>query len=175
MYKVYLSPSTQDKSFGTGNFGVEEFRMNQIADVTEQMLLKTGEYAVFRNVSGMTKEEIIADSNEVKPFIHVAIHSNYGKKQGCECYVKVGDEVSNGFAKEVYKEVVSLYYNKDIDNGLIYDKKIVEINKVNSPAFLIEVGCHDNENDANWIVSKTKEIGEAIARGIEKGFKLKYC
>ena len=175
MYKVYLSPSTQDKSFGVGAFGTEEFRMNQIADVVENILLGTGEYAVFRNVSGMTKEEIIADSNEVTPFIHVAIHSNYGNKPGCECYVKVGDEVSNGFGKEVYKEVLALYYDKNIDNGLVYDEKIVEINKVISPAILIEVGCHENENDSKWIVSNIEKIGEAIARGIEKGFNLKYC
>ena len=165
MYKVYLSPSTQDKSFGVGDFGVEEFRMNQIADVVEQVLLQTGEYAVFRNVSGMTKEEIIKDSDEVKPNIHVAIHSNYGNKPGCECYVKVGDETSNGFGKEVYREVLALHYNKNIE----------EINKVNSPAILIEVGCHDNDNDAKWIISNIDNIGRAIARGIAKGFTLKVC
>ena len=175
MYKVYLSPSTQDKSFGIGDFGVEEFRMNQIADVVQQDLLQRGEYAVFRNVSGMTKEEIIKDSNEIKPNIHVAIHSNYGNRPGCECYVKVGDELSNGFGKEVYKEVLALHYNKSIDNGLIYDKNVIEINKVSSPAILIEVGCHDNENDSKWMVANIERIGKAIARGIIKGFKLKVC
>lgn len=175
MYKVYLSPSTQDKSFGVGDFGVEEFRMNQIADIVEQVLLRTGDYAVFRNVSGMTKEEIIKDSNEVKPNIHVAIHSNYGNKPGCECYVKVGDEISNGFGKEVYKEVLALHNNKNMDNGLIYDESVIEIHKVNSPAILIEVGCHDNDNDAKWMVSNIDNIGKAIARGIEKGFTLKIC
>lgn len=175
MYKVYLSPSTQDKSFGVGDFGVEEFRMNQVADVVEEELLQTGEYAVFRNVAGMTKEEIINDSNEVKPNIHVAIHSNYGNKPGCECYVKVGDETSNGFGKEIYREVLALYYNKNIDNGLVYDEKIIEINRVNSPAILIEVGCHDNQNDAKWIIDNIQQIGKAIARGIVKGFTLKVC
>jgi len=175
MYKVYLSPSTQDKSFGIGNFGVEEFRMNQIADVVEKILLLDGEYAVFRNVEGMSKEEIIADSNGVKPNIHVAIHSNYGNKPGCECYVKVGDETSNGFGKEVYKEVLALQYDKSIDNGLVYDKNVIEINKVNSPAILIEVGCHDNENDAKWIIENIENIGRAIARGIVRGFSLKVC
>ena len=59
MYKVYLSPSTQDKSFGVGNFGTEEFRMNQITDAIETYLLQTGEFAVYRNVNGMTINEII--------------------------------------------------------------------------------------------------------------------
>lgn len=175
MYKVYLSPSTQSKSFGIGDFGVEEFRMNQIADVVERALLESGEYAVFRNVSDMTKEEIIKDSNEVNPNIHVAIHSNYGNKPGCECYVKVGDEVSNGFGKEVYREVLTIYYNKNVDNGLVYDKNVIEINRVESPAILIEVGCHDNKTDAEWIIANIEKIGKAIARGIEKGFTLKPC
>lgn len=175
MYKVYLSPSTQTKSFGVGDFGVEEFRMNQICDVVERDLLQRGDYAVFRNVAGMTKEEIITDSNEVNPNIHVAIHSNYGNKPGCECYVKVGDEISNGFGKEIYKEVLALYYNKSIDNGLVYDKNVIEINKVNSPAILIEVGCHDNQNDSKWMVENIENIGHAISRGIEKGFTLKVC
>lgn len=175
MYKVYLSPSTQDKSFGVGDFGVEDFRMNQIADIVQQELLQRGNYAVFRNVSGMTKEEIIADSNEVKPDVHVAIHSNYGNKIGCECYVKVGDERSNGFGKEVYKQVLALYYDKSQDNGIIYDKNVVEINSVLSPAILVEVGCHDNENDSKWMVANIQNIGRAIANGIEKGFTLKVC
>ena len=175
MYKVYLSPSTQDKSFGISNYGTEEFRMNQIADVVEQELLKNGDYAVFRNVLGMNKEEIINDSNDVKPNVHVAIHSKFGNKPGCECYVKVGDETSNGFGKEVYKEILTLYYNKNIDNGIIYDKNVIEINKVNSPAILIEVGCHDNNDDVKWIIENTGNIGKAIARGIVKGFTLKIC
>lgn len=175
MYKVYLSPSSQSKSFGVGDFGVEDFRMNQIADVVEQMLLQTGEYAVFRNVSGMTKEEIIKDSNEVKPDIHIAIHSNYGNKQGCECYVKVGDEKSNGFGKEIYKEVLALYYDKSIDNGLVYDGNVIEINRVEASAILIEVGCHDNPNDVKWMIANIDNIGRAIYRGIEKGFSLKVC
>ena len=175
MYKVYLSPSTQSKSFGVENYGVEEFRMNQIADAVERILLQDGDYAVFRNVTGMTKEEIIKDSNEVGPNIHVAIHSNYGNRPGCECYVKVGDEASNGFGKEVYKEVLSLHYNKNIDNGIIYDENIIEINKVESPAILIEVGCHDNNDDAMWITGNIDNIGRAIARGIIKGFTLKVC
>lgn len=175
MYKVYLSPSTQDKSFGTGDFGTEEFRMNQIADAVEKILLQSGDYAVFRNVPGMTKEEIIRDSNETKPNIHIAIHSNYENDPGPSCYVKVGDEVSNGFGKEIYKEVMAIYHDKSIDKGLIYDEKIVEINKVNSPAILMMLGSHNNVKDAEWLVGNIDNIGRAIARGIVKGFTLKPC
>lgn len=175
MYKVYLSPSTQEKSFGVGDFGTEEFRMNQIADVVEQSLLKAGEYAVFRNVADMTKEEIIKDSDDVNANIHVAIHSRYGTNLGPSCYIKVGDEVSNGFGKETYKEIMNIYYDKKIDNGLVYDEKIMEINKVKSPAILVMVGSHENTREARWIIDNITNLGEAISKGIQKGFCLKVC
>ena len=175
MYKVYLSPSTQEKSFGVGDFGTEEFRMNQIADEVEKVLLEKGDYAVFRNVSDMTREEIIQDSNEINANIHIAIHSNYGKINGPVCYIKVGDETSNGFGKEIYKEIMSFYIDKSVDNGLIYDENIIEINKVKSPAVLIMLGNHENEMDSKWIVENIESLGKAISKGIEKGFNLKVC
>ncbi len=175
MYKVYLSPSTRAKSFGTNNFGTEEFRMNQIADIVERELLKTGEFAVYRNVNGMTIDEIIKDSNDVGPNVHVAIHSSYGNKLGCNCYVRVEDDLSNGIGKEIYKQLLSIYYNKNMDNGLTYDKTITEIHKVNSAAIKIELGNRENKEDANWIIYNIENIGKAIAIGIEKGFALKLC
>ena len=170
MYKVYLSPQTQDE-----NIGAEQFRMQQIADVVEQYLLQTGDYAVYRNVINMTQQEIINDSNEVKPDMHVAIHSNYGTNKGIECYVKVGCEKSNGFGKEIYKQVLSIYYDKNVDNGLFYDAKIQEINKVECPAILIVVGNHNNMSDIAWIANNIENIGQEISKGIEKGFMLKSC
>lgn len=175
MYKVYLSPSTKDKSFGINNFGTEEFRMNQIADAVETYLLQTGDFAVYRNVNGMTIDEIIKDSNDVRADVHIAIHSNFGSKQGLVCYVKVGDNLSNGIGKEVNKQLLNIYHNKNVDNGLTYDESVIEINKVNSPAIKIEIGSRENEQDVNWIRSNVENIGKAIAIGIEKGFTLKVC
>lgn len=175
MYKVYLSPSTQDKSFGVGDFGTEEYRMNQIADEIEKRLLESGEFIVFRNKPNMTKKEIVEESNSLKMDIHIAVHSNYGKAQGSECFVKVGDERSNGIAKEIYKNIMKIYYDKSIDNGLSYNSEIVEIMQVEASSVLVEVGYHDNINDAKWIVDNIEKIGIAIAEGIKASLKLKVC
>ena len=59
MNKVYLSPSRQSNSFGVGDFGSEEYRMNLIADIVERKLLETGEYVVYRNKENMTKQDTI--------------------------------------------------------------------------------------------------------------------
>ncbi len=175
MYKIYLSPSTQDKSFGVGEYGTEEYRMNMIADVVERILLSSEDFVVYRNKRGMGREDIIKESNILNVDIHVALHSNYGGNNGPECFPKVGCERSNGVAKEIYKGLKMIYYNKETDNGVIYDNKIVEIMSVNSPAVLVEVGYHDNIRDAEWIINNIYIIGEAIAYGIIEGMKLKVC
>jgi len=175
MYKIYLSPSTQNKSFGVGNFGTEEYRMNEITDVVERKLLENGKFVVFRNKTNMTKKDIIQESRGLKVDMHIAIHSNYGKAQGPECFVKVGDEKSNGIAKEIYKEIMRIYYDKNIDNGLSYNNEIVEIMSVEASSVLIEVGYHDNIKDARWIVENIEKIGNAIAKGIIESTKLKVC
>lgn len=175
MYKVYLSPSTQDKTFGVGNFGSEAYRMNQIADEVEKQLFELREYVVYRNNVKMTKEDIIEDSNKQNADIHVAIHSNYGKEQGINCYTKENCLRSNGVAKEIYKQLIGIYYDKNIDRGIIYDNKIVEVTNIKNAAVLVEVGFHGNIEDSNWIIKNIKDIGKAIANGIDKGIRLKLC
>ena len=151
MYKIYLSPSTQDKSFGVGEYGTEEYRMNMVADVVERILVGSGDFVVYRNRRGMNKDEIIKESNILKVDIHIAIHSNYGGDKGPECFPKINCERSNGVAKEIYKSLMSVYYDKEADNGITYNNKIVEMMNVNSPAVLVEVGYHDNIKDVEWI------------------------
>ena len=175
MYKIYLSPSTQDKSLGVGEYGTEEYRMNMIADVVERILVSSEDFVVYRNRRGMNKETIIKESNTLNVDIHVAIHSNYGGANGPECFPKINSERSNGVAKEIYKGLKNIYYDKNIDNGITYNNKLVEIMSVNSPAVLVEVGYHDNEKEVEWIINNIYSIGEAIAYGIIEGMKLKVC
>jgi N-acetylmuramoyl-L-alanine amidase len=174
MYKIYLSPSTQDKSLGIGEYGTEEYRMNMIADIVERILISSQDFVVYRNRRGMNREEIIKESNILNVDIHIAIHSNYGGDNGPECFPKLNSERSNGVAKEIYKGLQKIYYDIT-NNGVTYNNKIVEISNVNSPAVLIEIGYHDNIKDVEWIINNIYLIGEAIAYGIIEGMKLKVC
>ncbi len=175
MYKIYLSPSTQDKSLGVGEYGTEEYRMNMIADVVEKVLAGTGNFVVYRNRRGMKREDIIKESNALNVDIHIAIHSNYGGTNGPECFPKVNCERSNGIAKQIYRGLKGIYYNLETDNGITYNNNIIETMNVNSPAVLVEVGYHDNIEDAEWIIRNIYKIGEVIAIGIIEGMKLKIC
>ena len=175
MYKIYLSPSMQSNSFGINGFGTEEYRMNQIADAVERKLIGKSNVLVYRSKRGMNKNEAIEESNNIKADIHVAIHSNYGAAQGPECFVKVGDETANAVAKEIYKSLMNIYYDKNIDNGLTYSNEIVEIMSVKASGVLVEIGYHDNIKDVKWILENIEQIGEAIADGIALSLELKKC
>lgn len=175
MYKVYLSPATNYRGFGIDEFGLESYRMNEIANILEKLLINEGHFIVYRNKENMTREEIIKDSDNFFPDIHVAIHSYSSDNKGIEIYTKVGSEVSNGFAKEIYKELYKIYYNKTVDPGVIYNDKIIEIMSVKSPAVLVNVGCHKSADDVNWMLNNKEKIAEAIKEGIVKATKLRPC
>ena len=75
MRSVYLSPSLQEWNIGVGDFGTEEQRMNEIADIVERELKNKG-YIVYRNRPEQTLKQVVEESNNLNPNIHVAIHSN---------------------------------------------------------------------------------------------------
>ena len=53
MADVYISPSLQEWNVGVGNYGTEEQRMNQIADVVQYELERHG-LTTARNTPDMT-------------------------------------------------------------------------------------------------------------------------
>jgi N-acetylmuramoyl-L-alanine amidase len=169
--KVYLSPSTQENNIGTGGYGTEEKRMNQVADVVERLLKNSG-ITVIRNKPTMTLKQVVEDSNKNKPDIHFAIHSNAGGGTGCEVYAWLVPDSKGGYkgtpgyrlAKAVYNEVSKI--TPMVDRGVKQGVHLYEIKNTVAPAALIEIAFHDNPTDANWIINNIDNIGKAIARGI---------
>lgn len=180
IYSVYLSPSTQEKNIGANNYGSEEYRMNQVADVTEEILKQHG-IKVYRNKPTMSLGEVVRDSNIKNVDIHFAIHSNaYNKKsRGCEifCYKKGGE--GEKLSKAVYSKIEALTPSKDrgIKEGYNFygtGKHMYEVAYTKVPASLIEIAFHDNPSDAIWIIKNIIPIGILIAQGIIEYFGIKY-
>ena len=177
---VYLSPSTQEKNLGVGNYGTEEKMMNKVTDVAERVLKGHG-LTVYRNKPEMLLAQVVVDSNNKKPDIHFAIHSNAsnGKARGCEVYChKFGGE-GERLAKSVYSEIEPLTppADKGIKQGYNHygnGKPLYELAKTNAPAALIEIAYHDNAEDAKWITYNIEEIGIALAKGVLKYFGIEY-
>ncbi|HEY5586703.1 MAG TPA: N-acetylmuramoyl-L-alanine amidase [Ruminiclostridium sp.] len=176
MYKIYLSPSTQDKNIGANNYGTEENRMNQITDILQAILIKRG-YEVFRNKPTMTLKEAVTDSNISKVDLHLAIHSNAmgggsnGKARGCMVFCHRLQGVGYEFAKRLYIELSKITPSSDrgIVKGEDYygeGKHLYETAYTTAPAALVEIAFHDNKDDAAWIIGNTTLIAESLAKAI---------
>lgn len=180
MKTVYLSPSTQEKNVGVNNYGTEEIRMNQIADVVQKVLKGHG-VIVYRNKPEMALKEVVKDSNSKKPNIHFAIHSNAcnGISRGCEIFCHKFGGNGEKLAKAVYSELEPLTPTKDRGvkegaNRFGKDKPLYETAYTFAPAALVEVAFHDNPEDTEWIVDNITAIGSAIAKGILNYFDIPF-
>lgn len=171
MADVYLSPSSRHFSTGYGNYGVEERRMNLIADVVEFELQRAG-VTTARNSPDMTLTEIAADSNSNSPKVHVAIQSQASDatKRGAEIFYFREGGNSERLASDIYEFLSPLTPTEDeglTDGSLVFGGLgFYELRRTRAPAVIVMVGYHDNPLDADFIIENTYEIGVAIARGI---------
>jgi N-acetylmuramoyl-L-alanine amidase len=168
-YSVYLSPSTQQRNLGVSGYGTEEKRMNEVADAVEQEL-KKHEIKVYRNKPKWDLQRVVEDSNLKKPDLHVAIHSNAGGGRGCEIFAYSSSGKGEKAAKLIYSEITPL--TPATDRGIKYNTAFYELKKTNSPAVIVEIGFHDNERDAVWIMDNVEIIGTAMAKGVMKFFEI---
>jgi len=165
--KIYISPSVQDKNIGVGNYGTEEQRMNQIADVVMRELAKHKNIELKRNQPNFGANDIIRESNNFNTDYHIAIHSNAGGGQGCEVYGYL-DGTNNNSVKmcnRIYSKVSALTPSKD--RGIKDGRHLFEVgDQIIGASTLIEVAFHDNWADATFIIENIEKIGQAIVEGI---------
>lgn len=168
---IYLSPSTQERNIGVGNYGTEEKRMNEVVDVVEKVLINHG-IKVYRNRRDWDLKEVIKDSNLRKPGLHFSIHSNAGGGRGAEIFAHSPGGEGEKAAKIIYNEFETIANIKG--RGIKFNSKFYELNSTNAPAVLIEVAFHDNLEDANWIVNNIENIGTSLAKGVLKYFDIPF-
>lgn len=170
---IFLSPSTQEFNVGYGDFGTEEYRMNRIADIVENLLKNQG-YKVYRNEPNEKLSAAVKKSNDIGPDIHVALHSNASGEgynaQGPEIFANRPNTPGEKLANSIYDEIVNIYPDSSKGRGVLFTSSLYEIIRTNAPAVLLEVAFHDNPEDANWIINNEQEIAEAIVKGINNYF-----
>jgi N-acetylmuramoyl-L-alanine amidase len=177
---IYLSPSTQEKNIGVGAYGTEEQRMNEVCDVVQEHLLRHG-ITVYRNVPEMTLSQVVSDSNGKNPDVHFAIHSNahQGKSRGCEVYCHRFGSAGERLARSVYKRLEPLTPTadrgvKESHSHFGAGRPLYELAYTKAPAALVEVGFHDNPEDAAWILANIDTIGAALAKGVLDFFGIPF-
>ena len=177
MPKIYLSPSTQENNkYVTG--GSEEYYMNLLADELEPYLLANG-INFTRNTPDMTAVQVIRQSNAGHYDFHLALHSNAspeviaGQRQGVEAYYYPYSYNGKRMAEIMVDEFRRIYPYEDLVT-IEPTTSLGEVDRTRAPAVLLEIGYHDNPEDAYWITNNLPIIAETIAKGLTEYFGLPF-
>ena len=177
MPRVYLSPSLQEYNLYV-NGGTEEEITNLIADAMEPYLLASG-IEFTRNRPEMSLGEAITASNAGNYDLHFAIHSNAapeslaGKLQGVDAYYFYNSPYGREMADIVTENMKQVYPDGEKVQS-VATATLRELRRTNAPAVLVEVGYHDNIEDAQWIKENIDPIAKALAKSIADYFGVPF-
>lgn len=172
---IYLSPSTQESNlYVTG--GSEEYWMNRLADAMIPYLEACGIQYV-RNTPEMTAASSIRASNSGNFDLHVALHSNaapegqYGQIRGILVFYYPGS-ADGRRASELVAENLKQIYPIPSKVRAVPNTTVGEVRLVRAPAVFLELGYHDNPDDAAWVENNLDTIARNIATSLCQYFNL---
>lgn len=167
--RVYLSPSNQKHNIGLGDYGSEQFRMRRLAWIVGKYLeLQGADVAISR--SDQEISEVVADSDKFKPVFHISLHSNAGGGSGTEGFYWPGSARGSNLTHDICHALALLNPNgfrRVKPNG-----SLAEIAGPDAVCSYIEIGFHDNREEAAWIICDTEMIALTIAKVICRHLEL---
>lgn len=174
---IYLSPSTQESNFYVTG-GSEEQWMNRLADAMVPYLSASGIQYV-RNTPEMTAASSIAASNAGRYDLHVALHSNaapegrYGTARGIVVFYFPTS--SNGRrAAQIMADNLKAIYPLPNNVRAEATTQIGEVRRVRAPSVFLELGYHDNPDDAAWVVNNIEPIAQNLVLSLTEYFGLPF-
>ena len=164
MAKVFLSPSNQyDNRYAYGNT-TEGEQCGKIAEACKVALERSGMQVKLMHDESM--QEKVAASNAFDADLHVPIHTNAfnGTVSGTRmfCFNNSGNGMRA--CKAIFNRLAPV--TPGTSENIRVDASLYEVRVPSAPTAYIEVDFHDVPAVAKWIVEHTRDIGEAIARGI---------
>lgn len=177
MPTIYLSPSTQENNLYV-NGGTEEEWMNRLADAMVPYLVASGIQYV-RNTPQMTAASSIAASNQGRYDLHLALHSNaapegrYGQLRGIIVYYFPGSTQGRRAAQIVADNLKAIYPLPNLVRAE-GTTAIGEVRRVRAPSVFIELGYHDNADDATWIKNNIDAAARNIVLSLTEFFGIPF-
>ncbi len=177
MPRIYLSPSTQQfNSYVTG--GNEEYYMNLLADALEPYLRASG-IDFTRNNPNTNAAAAIRESNAGNYDLHLALHSNAspeataGQNRGIDVYYYPGSTKGKEAAEKFADGFEDIY---PLPNKVrtLTTTRLGEVRQPKAPSAFLEIGYHDNPEDAQWIVSNIPKIARNIAESLTDYFEIPF-
>ncbi len=177
MPTIYLSPSTQENNLYV-NGGTEEEWMNRLADAMVPYLVASGIQYV-RNTPQMTAADAIAASNQGRYDLHLALHSNaapegrYGQVRGVLVFYFPSSVQGRRAARIVAENLKAIYPLPDLVRAES-TTAIGEVRRTRAPSVFIELGYHDNADDAAWIQSNLDAAARNIVLSLTEYFGIPF-
>ena len=177
MPKIYLSPSVQEYNHYVDG-GNEEYYMYLIADAMEPYLAANN-IDFDRNQPEMTLSQVIGDANSQNYDLHLAIHSNAspeataGQNTGAQIYHFPASARGEKFAQTIQNNYKSVYREPG-NIQIIPNASLAELKRTKAPAVLIEVGFHDNREEAQWIRDNIDNIARSLAQSVVQYFNQEF-
>ena len=174
---IYLSPSTQEfNEYITG--GSEEYWMNLLADAMEPILTSSG-IRYIRNTPDMTAASSILASNAGNYGLHLALHSNAsgegqaGQNRGILAFYYPGSAQGLRAAQLLVDGLKAIY---PLPNLVRTEPTTTlgEIRRVRAPSVLLELGYHDNYEDAVWITSHIDAMAANLVLSLTEFFGIPF-
>ena len=175
---IYLSPSTQEYNEYVNGLGNEEEWMNRLADAMEPMLFASGiQYT--RNTPDMTAASSIRASNAGNYNLHLALHTNAsgedqaGQNRGIIAFYFPGSARGMRAAQFLADGLKAIY---PLPNLVRTEPTttIGEVRKVRAPSVFLELGYHDNPDDAAWVKSQLDLIAQNLVDSLCQYFGIPF-
>jgi len=160
------------------NGGSEEEWMNRLADAMVPYLNASGIQYV-RNTPDMTAVSSIRASNAGNYDLHLALHSNasapsnYGGTRGIIVFYYPGSSNGKREAEIVATNLKDIYPLPDRVRAEA-TTSIGEVRQPRAPSVFIELGYHDNPDDATWIKSNLDAIARNIVLSLTEYFGIPF-
>ncbi len=170
MPSVFLSPSTQEYNPYYDGQGNEEYYMNLLADDMEPYLRASG-ISYGRNDPSQRVGGAIAESNAGNYDLHLALHSNaapaasQGSVRGIDVYYYSGSSAGKRAADIIAKNLKTVYPLPDRVRT-VPNTNFAELRLTRAPAVLVELGYHDNAEDAEWLRNNLQSIARALSMSV---------
>ena len=170
--RIYLSPSSQPaNTYAVGNTNEQE-QCRLIAAALQKVLERCG-FVCQAGLNG-TMYTRVADSNAMDAQLHLPIHTNAfdGKVAGLRIMVNCLGGEAEMVAKAIMEYLAPL--TPGTSDGIHVMPQLYEIKATTAICVYVEVGFHDNQEEAQWIIDHTQEIAHAIAKGLCQHYGIAY-
>ena len=174
---IYLSPSTQEGNFYV-NGGTEEEWMNRLADAMVPYLQASGIQYV-RNTPNMTAADSIRASNAGNYDLHLALHSNaapeaiYGQVRGIIVFY-YPSSIEGRRASVLMADNLKAIYPLPNNVRAEGTTAIGEVRRVRAPSVFLELGYHDNPDDAAWVKGNLELIARNLVGSLCQYFGIPF-